>query len=97
MAIVMNNHDRSDIEMSIEEFWRERSVNRTLRVLETTQQRSRDELYHLINHIAQFVLPVQFPEHSTVEYGEIMQEALSRLGDEAFANWVLAVFNNQKP
>ena len=87
---------RNPRDISLEEFWRERSVRRAQKVLEATQKRNREEMYLLISNIAQFVLPVQFPEHATEEYGNIMKEALSRLGDEAFANWVLAVLHNQK-
>lgn len=90
----MDNRTQRDAD--IEEFWRERSVSRTLKVLEVTQQRSRDELHRLMSDIALFVLPIQVPEHAGEEYGEIVKEALSRLGDEAFANWVLTVFYNQK-
>lgn len=81
----------------LDEFWRERSVNRTLRVLEATQKRNREELHQLISSIANFILPVQFPEHAGEEYGDIMKEALSRLEDEAFANWVLTVFQKNYP
>lgn len=91
----MDNRNPRDI--TLEEFWRERSIRRAHKVLEATQKRNREELNHLISTIAQFVLPVQFPEHAGEEYSDIMKEALSRLGDEAFANWVLTVLHNQKP
>ena len=70
-------------------FNRERSVRRAVKVLDARRQRVREDLHQLVSSIALFVLPVEFPDHAGEHYREILTEALSRLGDETFAELVL--------
>lgn len=70
------------------EFCRERSVRRTARVLQVKRDRLREELYHMLSSMAFFTYSKDFPPGDVELSRDIVEEALSRLGDDAFAQWI---------
>ncbi|MEB3826827.1 hypothetical protein [Phormidium sp. CCY1219] len=83
----MNNFHEQDV--LFVEVSRERSIRRTLMLLETKRQRIREDLMDLIGSMPLLSLPVQLTQDSPEETRDILQEALSRMGDEAFARWIV--------
>ena len=73
------------------EFIRERSVRRTVTVLEAKRKRIRDELQQLVSHITLLVPLAAISRNSTDANPDVLQEALARLGDEAFAQLLLQI------
>ncbi|MGC1246802.1 MAG: hypothetical protein WA865_11380 [Spirulinaceae cyanobacterium] len=68
-------------------FRQERSVRRTMSLLETKRQRMRDDLRQMLLHIGLLV-----PSTAGTEIDwEVLQEALGRLGDEPFAQLALQI------
>lgn len=72
---------------------REQSVNRTLEVLAAKRARFREELRHLIVHLG-LLVPIAGDLSSKEETHLILlQEAVNRLGDDAFAQFLLQILN----
>lgn len=70
-----------------EAFRQERSVRRTMSLLETKRQRMRDDLRQMLLHMS---LLVPSATGAEVDW-EVLQEALGRLGDEPFAQLALQI------
>ncbi len=76
------------------ELRRERSIRRMIKLLEAKRKRIREELEQLINHIALLV-----PNRSTTQsqsQSELLLDAVSRLGDEAFAELLIELMEEVK-
>ncbi len=68
-------------------FRQERSVRRTMSLLETKRQRMRDDLRQMLLHMSLLI-----PSATAGEIDwEVLQEALGRLGDEPFAQLALQI------
>ncbi|NJL83021.1 MAG: hypothetical protein HC890_08800 [Chloroflexaceae bacterium] len=72
------------------EFRRERSIRRTVTVLEAKRKRVRDELQQVIQHLA-LLVPVSAGPEAKEIYAQIVQDAAQRLGDDAFAQLLLQI------
>lgn len=76
------------------ELRRERSIRRMAKLLEAKRKRIREELEQLISHIALLV-----PTRSTTQsqsQSELLLDAVSRLGDEAFAELLIELMEEVK-
>lgn len=82
----MNNFYEQDVLLL--EVTRERSIRRTVMVLETKRKRIREDLLELIQNMPLLALPVELTRNAPEESQDILLEALSRMGDEAFAHWI---------
>ncbi|AFY64917.1 hypothetical protein [Geitlerinema sp. PCC 7407] len=78
------------------EFCRERSVRRTARVLQIKRDRLRDELCHMLSSMAFFTYSRDFPPGNGELSRDIVEEALARLGDDAFAQWIEELIHNRR-
>lgn len=76
---------------------RERSIRRTVMLLETKRKRIRDDLTDLIRNMAFLSLPIELTKDCPEESSDILQEALSRMGDEAFARWIAETILDRRP
>lgn len=92
----MNNFYEQDVLLL--EVTRERSIRRTVMVLETKRKRIREDLLELIQNMPLLALPVELTRDAPEESQDILLEALSRMGDEAFARWIAeAILDRQSP
>ncbi len=85
--------DRPELNELSREFHRERSIRRTLTVLEAKRKSVSNDLERLIRHI-KFLLPstTSSATHSNSHQDlEVLKEALERMGDDAFAQLMLAL------
>lgn len=82
----MDNFQEQDVLLT--EVTRERSIRRTVILLETKRERIRDDLLHLMREMALLCLPIELTQDSPEQTLDILHEALSRMGDEAFARWI---------
>ncbi|HEY9837230.1 MAG TPA: hypothetical protein V6D27_10065 [Vampirovibrionales bacterium] len=85
-VFLMNNFYEQDVLLL--EVTRERSIRRTVMVLETKRKRIREDLLELIQNMPLLALPVELTRDAPEESQDILLEALSRMGDEAFARWI---------
>ncbi len=82
----MNNFYEQDVLLL--EVTRERSIRRTVMVLETKRKRIREDLLELIQNMPLLALPLELTQDAPEESQDILLEALSRMGDEVFARWI---------
>lgn len=82
--------NRQDEHGLSQEFRQERSIRRVVDVIETKRRRVRDDLEQLISHIALLVPCTGANCFSEQTYGAI-EDAVQRLGDDAFAQLLLQV------
>ncbi len=75
---------------------KERSVNRTVEVLAAKREKFREEIQQLVGHLS-LLVPIA-GNLSSHEASQIMlvQEAINRLGDEAFAQFLLQVLKEMQ-
>lgn len=73
---------------------RECSISRAAKVLDAKRQRIREELEQLIYHIALLVPLAGDGNSSTEFYCQLLQDAVERLGDRAFAQLLLQVLQD---
>lgn len=73
------------------EFRRECSIRRTSRVLEAKRKRIRDDLQQLVKHMGLLVPSMGISEQMTDSRTEVLKDALDRLGDESFTQFVLQI------
>jgi hypothetical protein len=71
------------------ELRRERSIRRTVTVLETKRKRIREELQQLVQHITLLVPATERFSHDS--HHSLLEDAISRLGDDAFAELLLQI------
>lgn len=69
---------------------REASVRRTVKVLEAKRTRFREEVEQLIHHLG---LLIPLADQSMGSSATLVQEALERLGDDAFAQFLVQILN----
>ncbi len=73
------------------QFRRECSVRRTLEVLDVKHRRIEEDLQQFIQHLKLLVPAIELSPESQISELEILEEALGRLGDDAFADLVLRI------
>ena len=75
------------------ELARERSIRRTVRVLKAKRSRIKDDLNQLITHLS--LLVPRSKEHGSLRQSnsEIILEALSRLEDDAFTQFLTQIIS----
>lgn len=72
-----------------QEFHRERSIRRTIKVLEAKRQSIREDLQRLRRHL-HFLLPTaDTNNHNTNGDADVLVEALGRIDDDAFVQMIL--------
>jgi hypothetical protein len=76
------------------EFRRECTVRRTAQVLETKRKRIQEDLRQLVQHLGLLVPTSAAWEEEAPSQAIILKEALARLGDEGFAQLVLALLED---
>ncbi|MBK4731751.1 hypothetical protein JJD41_18035 [Oxynema sp. CENA135] len=91
----MNNLSEQDV--FVVEVSRERSIRRTVMLLETKRRRMREEAIELIRNLAFLSLPVDLARNTPDLSEDILAEALSRLGDDAFARWLWETIQEPTP
>ena len=80
----------------LQEFRRERSVRRTVNILEAKRLEIRRDLQRLITHIA-LLLPASAQDKINNDLPtDLLEEAAKRLGDEAFTDLLLQLLNHSK-
>ena len=75
----------------LNEFARERSIRRVLRVLRAKKSRMNEDLNQLVTHLGLLV-----PAHHNSPDGDIVLEALARLEDDGFSNLLEGIINKPK-
>lgn len=75
----------------LNEFARERSIRRVLRVLRAKRSRMNEDLNQLVTHLGLLV-----PAHHNSPDGDIVLEALERLEDDGFSNLLEGIIKNPK-
>lgn len=83
--------DRPQPDLLSTEFQRERSIRSTVKLLEGKRQRIREELEQLIAHITLLVPSLAKSTNSSTDRAKVLQDAVKRLDDEAFAQLFLAI------
>ncbi|AFY78487.1 MAG: hypothetical protein IGR93_20015 [Hydrococcus sp. C42_A2020_068] len=81
--------DRSEPDSLMTEFVRERSIRRTVKVLEAKRKRIREELEQLIQHL-DLLVP------SSATSSDLLQEAIQRIGDDAFSQLLMQLMQEAK-
>jgi hypothetical protein len=76
--------DRPESDSLTTEFSRERSIRRTVKVLEFKRKRIHEELEQLILHLALLIPSIGTSATSNTVSSELLEEAVNRIGDEAF-------------
>jgi hypothetical protein len=82
--------DRPESDSLMTEFSRERSIRRTVKVLEFKRKRIHEELEQLILHLA-LLIPSGASATSNTVSSELLEEAVNRIGDEAFGQLLLQI------
>ncbi|MDJ0718970.1 MAG: hypothetical protein QNJ54_32885 [Prochloraceae cyanobacterium] len=83
--------DRRKPDPLLTEFRRERSIRRTVKVLEAKRKRIRDELEQLIAHAAMLIPLEKSSISANQTNSDLLQEAVERMGDDAFAQLLLQI------
>jgi hypothetical protein len=86
-----SKRDRLSVELE-----KERSVRRTVRLLQAKRSRVREELERLITHLG---LLVASPQNTTNDYpskSDILLEAVSRIEDDVFTELLVQIIENKK-
>jgi hypothetical protein len=86
-------HTQADL---IREFHRERSIRRTMSLLDEKRRRILDDLRFFATSLDLMVLPSNHSPQSCEQSQAILKEALARLGDQAFAQWLLEGLSSEK-
>ncbi|MGF1479564.1 MAG: hypothetical protein ACFB4I_08740 [Cyanophyceae cyanobacterium] len=82
--------DCSEPNTLLTEFHRERSIRRTAMMLETKRLRIRDELEQLIAHVP-LLVPTATQATDAYSASDLLKDAAARIGDDAFAQLLLAI------
>jgi hypothetical protein len=83
--------DRPESDSLMTEFSRERSIRRTVKVLEFKRKRIHEELEQLILHLALLIPSTGASATSNTVSSELLEEAVNRIGDEAFGQLLLQI------
>ncbi len=83
--------DRPEPDLTSREFRDECSVRRTARVLNAKRQSILEDLEQLIGHMALIVPAASPADRDPESTSRMVEEALARLGDEAFTQLVIEV------
>jgi hypothetical protein len=78
----------------LREFRRERSIRRAVTVLEAKRKHIREELEQLIQHITLLIPLASVSPTTPNSRAELLQDALERLGDDAFAQLLLQILQD---
>ena len=87
-------YDRPESDALSTEFRRERSIRRAVIVLEAKRKHVREELQQLIQHISLLIPLARVSATTPNSQAELLQDALERLGDEAFAQLLLQILQD---
>jgi hypothetical protein len=90
----MNEPSKRDVLSA--ELEKERSIRRTVKLLQAKRARVREELERLISHLA---LLVALPQNTANDYeskSDILLEAASRIDDDVFAELLVQIIENKK-
>ena len=86
--------DRREQDVLLAEFRRERSIRRTVKVLESKRKHIREELQQLIMHIALLVPMTGVSQTPTDFHLDLLKEAVERLGDDAFTQLLMQLLES---
>ena len=78
----------------IKEFNHERSIRRTVKLLENKHKRIKDDLEQLISHIS-LLVPIAGLSASDPRYNDLLIDAITRLENEPFAQLLLQLIQNK--
>ncbi|MEC4983697.1 MAG: hypothetical protein SAJ37_12160 [Oscillatoria sp. PMC 1068.18] len=79
-----------------QEFRHERTIRRTAALLDRKRQRIREDIQQLIAHMAFLVPTIDLSQPGSETQTDLLQEALLRLGDDAFAQMVVQIMQELK-
>lgn len=85
----MSNHPEPDL--LAKQFKRERSIRRTTQVLKVKKESIRKDLQQLISHLTLLLPSAHLTSKDNESNLDLLQAALDRLGDDAFAQLLLQV------
>jgi hypothetical protein len=74
------------------ELRRERSIRRTVKLLESKRRQIREDLKQFINHFSLLI-----PSNQARSDPELLIDAMQRLGDEAFAELLRQILQEKPP
>jgi len=78
------------------ELEKERSVRRTVRLLQAKRARIREELERLITHLSLLVASPQNTANDYPSKSDILLEAISRIEDDVFTELLVQIIENKK-
>ncbi len=78
------------------ELEKERSVRRTVRLLQAKRARIREELERLITHLGLLVASPQNTANDYPSKSDILLEAVSRIEDDVFTELLVQIIENKK-
>ncbi|MBZ8180720.1 hypothetical protein [Oscillatoria salina] len=78
------------------EFRHERTIRRTAVLLDRKRKRIREDIQQLIAHMAFLVPTIEISQSGSETQADLLQEALLRLGDDAFAQMVVQIMQELK-
>ncbi|MEC4893098.1 MAG: hypothetical protein SAL07_07375 [Oscillatoria sp. PMC 1051.18] len=87
--------DRPEQQLS-HEFRQERTIRRTAVLLDRKRKRIREDIQQLIAHMAFLVPTIEISQPGSETQADLLQEALLRLGDDAFAQMVVQIMQELK-
>ncbi len=80
-----------------QKFLRELSIRRSVKLLEGKRKRIKEEIEQLITHISLLVpIAAKGCPTSPENHTELLQEAVNRLGDDAFAQLFIQILQELK-
>jgi hypothetical protein len=83
--------ERPEPDLLAKEFQRERSIRRTAQVLSAKRESIHKDLHQLIAHLTLLLPSAQLSQKGNDSNYDLLQAALDRLGDDAFAQLILQV------
>jgi hypothetical protein len=90
----MNEPSESDALLA--EFQRERSVRRTVQVLQFKRSRIREDLLQLVKHLSVLVPLTRGVSASGDSQSDLLIEAIGRLDDDSFSQLLLQIIEEAK-
>lgn len=85
----MSNYPERDL--LTKQFERERSIRRTTQVLKVKREAIRKDIQQLISHLTLLLPSAHFTRGDNDSNLDLLQSALDRLGDDAFAQLIMQV------
>jgi hypothetical protein len=88
--------DRLELDEFLSKFERERSIRRTVTLLEAKRKRFREELQQLVSHLTWLIPLKSVPSSARTFHTDLLAEAVEQLGDEAFTQLLLQVLQEKR-